>query len=136
MTTTPLLPDVENPVLRPHWEAAARGELAIPFCASCGAAQWPVRTNCLVCHGFDVEWRPIEPRGTLFSYFVAHKALHPSLEDEVPYAAAVVTLEGGVKMLGRLVGLDFDDIRIGMPVRARFVERAPGTTLVFWEPAG
>ena len=132
---SPLLPDVQNPLLSHHWEAAARGELAIPFCASCGAAQWPLRPNCLACHAFDVEWRPIAREGTLFSYFVAHKALHPSLEHEVPYTCAVVTLSAGVRMLGRLVGIDPLDIRLGMPVRARFVERAPGVTLVFWEPS-
>jgi uncharacterized OB-fold protein len=134
--TARLLPDVTNPMLRPHWEAAARGELAIPFCVACGAPQWPPRPNCLACHGFDMEWRAVELRGTLFSYFVAHKALHPSLADEVPYAAAVVLLPVGVKMLGRVVGTELSDIRLGMPVRPRFVERAPGITLVFWEPDG
>jgi uncharacterized OB-fold protein len=134
--TARLLPDVTNPMLRPHWEAAARGELAIPFCVACGAPQWPPRPNCLACHGFDMEWRAVEPRGTLFSYFVAHKALHPSLADEVPYAAAVVLLPVGVKMLGRVVGIELSDIRLGMPVRPRFVERAPGINMVFWEPDG
>jgi uncharacterized OB-fold protein len=129
-----LLPDVANPVLQAHWTAAARGELAIPFCEACGAPQWPPRPNCLVCHSFDLLWRPVEPQGNVFSYFTAHKALHPSLVDELPYAAAVVILPIGVKMLGRLVGVDAADIRLGMPVRSRFVERAPGVTLVFWEP--
>jgi uncharacterized OB-fold protein len=131
---TPLLPDVTNPVLAPHWQAAARGELVIPFCANCHRAQWPPRPNCLVCHSFDMEWRTIEPCGVLFSYFVAHKALHPAFEGEVPYASGVVTLSAGVKMLGRLVGVELADICIGMPVRTRFVERASGVTLVFWEP--
>jgi uncharacterized OB-fold protein len=129
----PLLPDVTHPLLAPHWEAAARHRLAIPFCAGCGAAQWPPRTNCPVCRSFDMEWREVDPRGNLFSYFVAHKPLHPSVANEVPYAAGVVELPAGVKMLGRLVGIDHADIRLGMPVRASFVERAPGVTLVFWE---
>src|SRR5439155_2404098 len=107
-----------------HWEAAARGVLAIPYCADCDAAQWPPRHNCLSCHGFDSAWREVEPRGTLFSYFVAHKPLHPSFENEVPYATGVVMLDAGVKMLGRLLGVDLDDIRIGAPVAARFVKRA------------
>jgi hypothetical protein len=61
--------------------------------------------------------------------------LHPAFAGEVPYATGVVELDAGVKMLGRLVDLDLGAIRIGMPVTARFVERAPGTTLVFWGPA-
>lgn len=134
MTAPVLLPDVTEPLLAAHWEAAARGVLAIPYCRACGAAQWPPRTNCLACHTFEYDWREVEPRGTLFSYFAAHKPLHPSLEHEVPYAAGAVTLTAGVRMLGRLVDVDLDDVQLGMPVRARFVERAPGVTLVFWAP--
>jgi uncharacterized OB-fold protein len=133
--TAQLLPDVADPVLAPHWEAAGRGEVAIRRCLACGELQWPPRPNCLVCHAFDFEWETVEPRGTLFSYFVAHKPLHPAFADEVPYAAGVVELDSGIKMLGRLVEVDLGAIRIGMPVTARFVERAPGTTLVYWGPA-
>lgn len=131
----PLVPDVHNPVLAPFWQAAREERLVLPYCAGCGAVQWPPRPNCLVCHAFDFEWRPVAPRGTLFSYFVAHKPLHPSVAGEVPYASAVVELEASVKMLGRLDGVDLDAIRIGTPLRARFVERVPGVTLVHWEPA-
>jgi uncharacterized protein len=131
---TPLLPDVSNPVLQPHWDAAAQRRLEIPYCAQCGAPQWPPRPNCLRCHSFDFEWREVEPRGRLYSYFVAHKPLHPSVAEEVPYVAGSVELTAGVKMLGRLVGIELDEIEIGMTVQASFVERAPGVTLVFWEP--
>jgi uncharacterized OB-fold protein len=131
---TPLLPDVSNPVLRPHWEAAGSHRLAIPFCAQCGAPQWPPRPNCLRCHAFEFEWRDVDTHGRLYSYFVAHKPLHPSVADEVPYMAGIIELAAGVKMLGRLVGGGQAEVDIGMPVEARFVERAPGVTLVFWEP--
>jgi uncharacterized OB-fold protein len=77
----------------------------------------------------------VPARGELFTYFVARKALHPSLADEVPYATGVVTLPVGVRMLGRLVGVDVENVEIGMPVAAAFVERAPGVTLVNWGPA-
>jgi hypothetical protein len=133
--TAALLPDVNDPVLAPHWDAARRGELAVRRCLACGELQWPPRPNCSVCQSFELGWETVEPRGALFSYFVAHKALHPAFEHEVPYAAGVVELDAGIKMLGRLVEVDLDAIRIGMPVTARFVERAPGTTLVFWGPA-
>lgn len=131
---TPLLPDVSNSALQPHWEAAASHRLAIPYCTQCGAPQWPPRTNCLRCHGFEFEWRDVETRGRLYSYFVAHKPLHPSVAQEVPYATGIVELAPGVKMLGRLVGADPEEVEIGMSVEARFVERAPGVTLVYWEP--
>jgi uncharacterized protein len=128
----PLLPDVKNPILAPHWEAAARGRLAIRFCLDCDAPQWPPRYNCLACHGFAFEWREVADRGQLFTYFIARKALHPSLSDDVPYATAAVILPVGVKLLGRLVGVDLRDISIGMPLRARYIERSPDVTLIYW----
>lgn len=130
----PLLPDVENPILAPHWEAAARGRLAVRFCLACAAPQWPPRYNCLTCHGFDFEWREVADRGQLFTYFIARKALHPSLVDDVPYATAAVALPIGIKILGQTVGVEPDDIRIGMPLRARYVQRSPDATLIYWEP--
>ena len=130
----PLLPDVKNPMLAPHWEAAALGRLAIRFCRDCDAPQWPPRYNCLKCHGFDFEWREAADRGELFTYFIARKALHPSLADEVPYATAAVVLPAGVKLLGRLVDVELDDIRIGMPLRARYVQRSADVTLIYWTP--
>jgi uncharacterized OB-fold protein len=130
----PLLPDIKNPMLAPHWEAAARGRLAIRFCLDCDAPQWPPRYNCLGCHGFAFEWREVADRGELFTYFIARKALHPSLADDVPYATAAVVLPAGVKLLGRLVDIEPDDIRIGMPLRARYVRRSPDVTLIYWAP--
>jgi uncharacterized OB-fold protein len=130
----PLLPDVSNPLLRPHWAAAAEGRLEIPYCAQCGIAQWPPRPNCLRCHAFEVDWREVDRRGRLYSYFVAHKPLHPSVESEVPYAAGSVELSAGVKMLGRVIDIALGDIELGMGLEARFVERAPGVTLVYWGP--
>jgi len=130
----PLLPDIKNPVLAPHWEAAARGRLAIRFCLDCDTPQWPPRYNCLNCHGFAFEWREVADRGQLFTYFIARKALHPSLADEVPYATAAVVLPVGVKLLGRLVDVELDGIRIGMPLRARYVQRSPDVTLIYWAP--
>jgi len=130
----PLLPDVKNPMLAPHWEAAALGHLAIRYCLDCDAPQWPPRYNCLTCHGFAFEWREVADRGQLFTYFIARKALHPSLADDVPYATAAVILPVGVKLLGRLVDVELDGIRIGMPLRARYVARSPDVTLIYWAP--
>jgi uncharacterized OB-fold protein len=64
---------------------------------------------------------------------VAHKPLHPSVAEEVPYVAGSVELSAGVKMLGRLVGTELNEIEIGMALQASFVVRA-GVTLVFWQP--
>jgi uncharacterized OB-fold protein len=132
--TPPLLPDLGNPVLAPFWAAAREGQFVIRHCCACGQAQWPPRPTCAGCRGIEFKWRPADSRGTVYSYFVAHKPLHPAFEAEVPYAAGSVTLPNGLRMLGRIVGVDPDEVRIGMPVRPRFVRRATDVTLIYWEP--
>jgi uncharacterized protein len=48
-------------------------------------------------------------------------------------------LEEGVRMLGELRGVDHDEVRIGMPVRATYLDFpdsdvSPAWTLYAWEP--
>jgi uncharacterized protein len=52
---------------------------------------------------------------------------------------ALVELEEGVRMLGELRGVDPATVKIGMPVRAMYIDfpagaAGPGWTLYAWEP--
>ena len=60
---------------RPFWEAAARGELAIPRCAACRAYVWYPRERCPACGGGELPWEPVSGRGTLFSFTIVRQAL-------------------------------------------------------------
>ena len=55
------LPDVEHPLTRGFWDAAARGELAIPRCADCGRWNWYPRERCVgFAVGRTIWWDALE----------------------------------------------------------------------------
>ncbi|AKS32289.1 bifunctional MaoC family dehydratase N-terminal/OB-fold nucleic acid binding domain-containing protein [Mycolicibacterium goodii] len=75
--------------------------------------------------------------GTVFSYVVHHAPKVPGRS--LPFVIALVELEEGVRMLGELRGVDPEQVKIGMPVRATFIdfpdsEVSPAWTLYAWEP--
>lgn len=75
--------------------------------------------------------------GRVYSYVVHHAPQVPGRT--VPFVIALVELAEGVRMLGELRGLDPDDVEIGMPVRAIYLDfpasdGGPAWTLYAWEP--
>jgi uncharacterized protein len=77
-------------------------------------------------------------RGAVFSFVVHHAPKVPGRT--LPFVIALVELEEGVRMLGELRGVDPEQVTIGMPVRATYIdfpegETGPAWTLHAWEPA-
>ena len=77
-------------------------------------------------------------RGTVFSYVVHHAPKVPGRS--LPFIIALVELEEGVRMLGELRGVEHDDVKIGMPVSATFLDFpdsdvSPAWSLYAWEAA-
>lgn len=76
-------------------------------------------------------------KGTVFSYVVHHAPKVPGRS--LPFVIALVELEEGVRMLGELRGIAADQVKIGMPVSATYLdfpdsEISPAWTLYAWEP--
>ncbi|BBZ02536.1 DNA-binding protein [Mycolicibacterium chitae] len=75
--------------------------------------------------------------GTVFSYVVHHAPKVPGRS--LPFVIALVELTEGVRMLGELRNVEADKVKIGMPVRATFIDFpdsdvSPAWTLYAWEP--
>ena len=49
-----------------------------------------------------------------------HQALHPAFAADIPFVAAVVELEEGVRMATRLVGCDHERLALDLPVVVEF----------------
>ncbi len=76
-------------------------------------------------------------RGTVFSYVVHHAPKVPGRA--CPFVIALVELDEGVRMLGQLRGIDAAAVKIGMPVRATYLDfpasdAGPAWSLYAWEP--
>lgn len=97
-----------------------KGELRFQRCTSCGTFRHPPRELCAECRSFDWEWARSTGQGTVFTYTIVERALHPAFAGATPYAAAVVELAEGVRLLSRVVDRPPEQLRIGMPVLVDF----------------
>jgi uncharacterized OB-fold protein len=115
------LPDTDDALTAPFYAAAARSELAIPRCASCGAFVWYPEPAC-PHDGGTLEWVPVSGRGTLFSWAVVERAFLPAFEDKVPFVTALVALaeDPAVRIPTYIVDVEPAALRADGPVEAVF----------------
>jgi uncharacterized OB-fold protein len=126
--------DVLRPVVTPDteffWAGTARGELRIQRCGECGALRHPPGPMCPDCGGGRPGYVVAAGTGEVYSYVVHH---HPPVPGrQVPFVVALVQLTEGVRMVGELLGADPEQVRIGMPVRADFVQVDEELALPAW----
>jgi uncharacterized OB-fold protein len=79
------------------------GRLTGIRCRECGELSIPPKELCAACGKHAWETVPLKGDGT----------------GETPYAVAVVQLSEGVSLLGRVVELPLESLRVGLAVRFR-----------------
>ena len=132
--------DYTKPLPRPterHGEFYAfckQHELRFQQCSNCGTWRHMPRETCPECSSIDWTWEPSSGRGTLFSWTVIHRALHPGWADDIPYAAVVIEMEEGVRLVSRLESVALDELAIGLPVEVTFEDVTPEVTLHKFRP--
>ncbi|WP_436956571.1 bifunctional MaoC family dehydratase N-terminal/OB-fold nucleic acid binding domain-containing protein [Streptomyces sp. SudanB182_2057] len=100
------------------WQGVAEGRLLIQRCTACGTLRHPWLPGCNACGGLGWDTVEASGEGTVYSYVVVHHPPVPGFDP--PYAVALVELAEGVRMVGDVIGVPYDEVRIGMPVRAGF----------------
>jgi uncharacterized OB-fold protein len=73
---------------------------------------------CPVCGSTDHDWLDAHGTGTVYSYALLHYPQHPAFDYPIP--AALIELDEGVRILSNVVGIDPNELRIGLPVRVDF----------------
>jgi uncharacterized OB-fold protein len=111
-----------------------RGELRFQRCGDCGSWRHVPRELCAACGSWRWEWARSSGRGTVYTWTVVARAMHPAFEHDVPYAAVIVELEEGVRILTRVVERAPDELVVGMPVEAVFEDVGPGVSLPRFRP--
>jgi hypothetical protein len=116
------LPDVTWPLTAEFWAGAARHELRIPVCDTCGRYRWYPTPRCRYCDGESYTWARVSGRGTLFSWVVVTHPFLPQFADLVPFVPALVALEEdpAVRVPTRMVDCAPSDLEFDMPVRVTF----------------
>ncbi|MEV8546105.1 OB-fold domain-containing protein [Streptomyces sp. NPDC051572] len=109
------------------WEGVERHQLLIQRCTSCRTLRHPWLPGCNACGGLD--WDTVEAggEGTVYSYVVMHHPSFPAFTQSDhaadaagPYAVGLIELAEGVRIVSNVVGVPYDKVRIGLPVRLEF----------------
>lgn len=115
-----------NPEAAAFYEATKAGKFLIPRCKSCGKAHWYPRAYCPFCFG-ETKLEEASGDGVIYSYSVLRRV-------DPPYAIAYVTLAEGPTMMTNLVGCDFDDLKIGLPVKVVLTPTRDGPPVPCFTP--
>jgi len=106
-----------------------RRELRFQRCSQCRAWRHVPRELCPECGSWRWEWAKSSGRGTVFTWTVAARAMHPAFQEDAPYAAVVIEMDEGVRLVSQVVDCPPEELEIGMPVEVVFDEVAPEVTL-------
>ena len=102
--------------LKGFFEAARGGRLTAIRCGNCGELAIPPKELCPGCRERRWELLPLRGTGNVVSFTVIRIPPRGRLP-EAPYAVAVVKLDEGVSLLGRIVDIPLDGLAAGLPVR-------------------
>ncbi len=129
-TAIPLIRPIVDNDTRGYWDAMKRHELVIQRCKNCGLRVHPPRPMCPRCLSTEKEWTPVSGKGVIHTWvnIVYDKSSFPGIK--VPYSVAVVELEEGVRLTTNLVDIKPEDVKIGLPVEACFVDVDEDLSLV------
>jgi uncharacterized OB-fold protein len=120
----PRFPELDT---EPFWEATKEHDLRYQVCDACGAVIFYPRRHCTECTSIDLTWRSSLGRGTIYTFTVIRRSLHPSFMDLVPYVVAWVDVDEGFRMMTHIVGVDPDDaesgLEIGATVEVEWIDR-------------
>jgi uncharacterized OB-fold protein len=117
-----------------YWKGGAEGELRFLYCAPCDYYVHPPQPLCPLCLKKELQVRAVSGRATLLTYTINHQPWIPGFDP--PYVVAIVEIEEqeGLRITTNLVNCSFDDVAIGMSVRACF-EEYDEVWLPMFEPA-
>jgi len=106
------------------YEFLAQGKLMGARCRACGRLMVPPRPLCPDCYSDDLEWVELRGEGTVEAYTVIHVA-PAKLAEEAPYIVALVRLDEGPVIPGRLRGVEPEHIEVGLRVKLEVEQPRP-----------
>jgi uncharacterized protein len=126
------LAPIVTPDAKFFWDAADRGEFVGQKCGKCARYTFPPRPMCPHCHSLEREVVPLAGRGTVQSWTVPRHP--PAFGFKEPPVVAVIRLQEGVNFVSNVVGVELEDLRIGMPVAVLFEPTMGGHKVPVFKP--
>lgn len=118
----------------PYWQSLREHQAKLQKCSKCGRFRFPPSASCYYCGTLGGEWTAISGRGNIYTWTVIHHPIDPRLANEVPFIIVLVESEEGPRIAGRLLSCEREQIKIGMPVKARYDDLDNELTLLNFEP--
>jgi uncharacterized OB-fold protein len=117
-----------------YWQHLKEHEVRLQKCTECRRFRFPPYPNCPHCGALGGDWEAISGKGSLYSWTVVHHPIDPRLKDEVPFVLALVQMEEGPRIVGRLIGCNSKQLKADMPVKVRYDDVDSDLTLLNFEP--
>jgi hypothetical protein len=119
----------------PFFRGLAEGKLRGSVCTKCGYRFATPRAYCMEC-GAKTEWFDLPLTGRVHTWTTCYFGSEAFLK-ETPFNLALIEFDGvNTLFLSRLIGATEKDIRVGMPVKAKFRRLAQfKPTDVYFVPA-
>ncbi len=111
------------------YKFAGEGKLMAAKCNKCGALHLPPRLACTDCFSKDLKWVPMNNKGKLLTYSVIHVA-PKQFEALTPYAIGILKLDDGPQLLGMIMHITPDKLKIGIPLTVEYEK--PTSTGTKW----
>ncbi|MXW52972.1 MAG: Zn-ribbon domain-containing OB-fold protein [Gammaproteobacteria bacterium] len=121
---------LQSPAAIPFWKALQEETVLLQQCDECSHWVFYPRNHCPRNLGNSLTWREVSGEGVLYSYTVARQPTAPHFADEVPQLLAIVELKEGVRMTSTIVGVDPNDLKVGMPLVPYFDHVTDDVTLL------
>ena len=124
-----------NAITAPFWDAARRHEFVLQSCDDCSHRWYPPQTTCPKCLSLNVSWKPAKATGKVWAKCRFHQVYFKSFAQDIPYGVVAVQLdETGIIFQSNMVGMAWEDVEIGMPVRVVYEDVNETTALVKFAP--
>lgn len=119
----------ERSKISKFWESSKEEALVGTRCKRCGKLYCPPRAVCSGCLSEEVEWVELEGRGEVVAFTIIW--VPPTgFEGLVPYTVAMVRLKSGPQLMGMLVGVPPEKVKVGMEVETVY-EKLLGDGFVY-----
>jgi uncharacterized OB-fold protein len=119
----------------PFFAGLANRKLLGSKCTECNYVYATPRSHCMDCGG-KTEWMELPQEGRVHTFTTCFFGSEAFLK-ETPYTLILVEFDGvDTLFLSRIVGCEPDEVKIGMPVKAKFVRLSKlKPTDVYFVPA-
>ncbi len=122
------LPEMQG-TSKEFYQWCRRGDLRFQRCAECQVWRHVPREMCAKCGSDEWKWVKSSGKGTVFTWTVAERPMHPAFVEDVPYAPVVIEMDEGVRIVSEVIDCEPADLEIGMRVEVAFAKVSDEVTL-------